>query len=270
MKFLVTGGTGFIGQNLVARLQSHAVEIFHRDQDIRCVLERIKPDCIINCAAEIYDANTMWATNVELVRSCLEWQKDHTDVQMLHLGSSSEYGVCSRASRETDAINPTDMYSGTKGIATILCQTYARSYGLDVTVIRPYSPYGPGERSHRLFPRLWQAFVLGREMELVQGVHDFCYIDDFIDAVITVIQSDQRQPGEIINVSNGQQHTNQEVLACFETVSGKSAPVTLIDRFVTPSVWLADTTLIRTKYGWQPKYDLERGIARFIGSAHYE
>lgn len=270
MKFFLTGSSGFIGGHLKTALAPYTVHTYHRGQDLVQALDNCQPDWIINCAAEIYDSGAMWSTNVELTRDCLEWQRLHPSTHIIHMGSSSEYGGCDHATCETDPIQPQDMYSGTKGIATVLCQTYARTYGLDITVIRPYSPYGPSERPHRLFPRLWQAFRLGREMELVQGVHDFCYIDDFVHAVIMIIHSDRRTPGEIVNVSNGIQHTNLEVLACFEKVLGKSAPVTLIDRFVTPSVWQADTTLIRTKYGWRPEYNLEQGIAQFIESAHYE
>jgi len=212
----------------------------------------------------------MWSTNVELTRGCLEWQRSHPHTRMIQIGSSSEYGPCDRASRESDNIKPQDMYAGTKGVATLLCQTYANTYGLDTTVIRPYSLYGPGERPHRLFPRLWQAFMLGREMEMVQGVHDFCYIDDFVDAVISIMQSDQRLPGEIVNVSCGIQHTNAEVLECFQHVLGRSAPVTILHRWTTPTVWQADISLVKSKYCWSPNHTLDQGVEKFIEKARYE
>lgn len=271
MKIFITGGTGFIGKNLVQRFDQHEVEVYKRQHGaIRSRLDDFSPDWIINCAAEIYNVAQMWSSNVELTRDCLEWVKDHPGTRMLHMGSSSEYGPVAQASREDDPIQATDMYAGTKGMATLLCQTYSRVHDLDVTVVRPYSPYGPGEKSHRLFPRLWQAFRLDRPMDLVQGVHDFCYIDDFVRAVEMIMNSEDRERGMIVNISGGIEYTNIQVLECFQRVTGKSAPVTLIDKFATPIKWQANVTLARERFGWCPEIDLEQGIRLFLEKAHYE
>lgn len=271
MKILITGGTGFIGSNLAHHFRDHAVDFFRRHMsDIQARLDWFAPDWIINCAAEIYDKNHMWTANVELTRQCLEWIKSNPATKMIQLGSSSEYGPCDRPTRETDPIRATDMYGTTKGIASSLCKAYATTFDLDISVIRPYSPFGPGEKSHRLFPRLWQAFMLDRPMELVQGVHDFCYIDDFVDAVHTIMHSDRRVPGDIINVSSGVQTTNAEVLEIFQRITKQGGNVIMVDRFVTPPVWQADINHARECYGWQPRISLEQGIQKFLEQAHYE
>jgi nucleoside-diphosphate-sugar epimerase len=188
---------------------------------------------------------------------------------MIQLGSSSEYGPVNRPTKETDPIQALDMYSGTKGMATILCQSYARGYNLDIIVVRPYSPYGPGERPHRLFPALWRSFKLDKPMDLVLGVHDFCYIDDFVDAINLIIESDKRTPGELINISSGVQVSNTDVLAAFRKVSGKEGLVDVKNNFTTPPIWTADISHIKTKYKWQPKISLEKGISKFLEKANY-
>jgi nucleoside-diphosphate-sugar epimerase len=162
------------------------------------------------------------------------------------------------------------MYSGTKGAATLLCQAYAKQHNVDVQIIRPYSPYGPGERPHRLFPALWRAFKLDNPMKLVMGVHDFCYIDDFVDAVDLIIGNDKRTPGEIINVSSGEQYSNSTVLETFRKITGLQGNVEVMAKFTTPPVWKADVTLVKEKYGWKPKYSLEDGIRKFLEEATYE
>lgn len=272
MKILITGGTGFIGSNLVQHFKDHEVHQYRRSSsDLQANLDWIRPDWIINCAAEIYNKDEMWASNVELTRDCLDWIKDHPETKMIHIGSSSEYGpVNNRPSVETDPIQAIDMYSGTKGIATVLCQTYAATYGVDVVTIRPYSPYGPGEKPHRLFPKLWQAFKLDRPMELVQGVHDFCYIDDFVNAVETIMSNEFRGRGDVVNISSGTQTTNAEVLTIFQQLTGKEGNVTMVDRFVTPAVWQANINYAYQRYGWRPSTTLEQGIAKFLEKAHYE
>lgn len=271
MKIFLTGATGFIGSNIATYFSGHQVESFRRNfLDIRGQLNLFQPDWIINCAAEIYDRDKMWAANVELTKSCLDWVRTNPSTKMMHVGSSSEYGPSDFPTMEIDPIRATDMYGTTKGIATQLCVTYAKTYDLDVVVVRPYSPYGPGERPRRLFPALWRAFKLNQPMELVQGVHDFCYIDDFVEAVDTIIKSDRRTPGDIINISSGIQSTNMEVLGCFRTITGQQGAVTIVDRLSTPRVWRADISHIKTRYVWYPKTSLEEGIRQFLDKAYYE
>ena len=269
MKIFITGSTGFIGQNLVQRYSDHEVFEFHRKLNLRDSLRYFKPDLIINCAAEIYNRDEMFAVNVSLVKECLDYVKEFPNTRMIQLGSSSEYGPVNRPTKETDPIQALDMYSGTKGMATLLCQSYARSYNLDIIVVRPYSPYGPGERPHRLFPALWRSFKLDKPMDLVLGVHDFCYIDDFVDAINLIIESDKRTPGELINISSGVQISNTDVLAAFRKVSGKEGLVDVKNNFTTPPIWTADISHIKTKYKWQPKISLEKGIIKFLEKANY-
>lgn len=272
MKIFVVGSTGFIGKNLVEFYSSKGHEVFEykRHMELLDRLNFFRPDLIINCAAEIYKKEQMFATNVELVHTCLWWITQNTSTRFVQLGSSSEYGPLDHASQESETVNPVDMYAGTKGIATMLCQTYANTYGLDIVVLRPYSPFGPGEQPHRLFPNLWKSFVLDKPMNLVQGVHDFCYIDDFVEALDLVIQSNTRTPGEIINVSSGIQTTNAQVLDLFRQITGKQGNVTIDDRFVTPPIWQANISHIKTKYRWSPKFTLEDGIKKFLERANYE
>ena len=106
-------------------------------------------------------------------------------------------------------------------------------------------------------------------MDLVLGVHDFCYIDDFVDAINLIIESDKRTPGELINISSGVQISNTDVLAAFRKVSGKEGLVDVKNNFTTPPIWTADISHIKTKYKWQPKISLEKGISKFLEKANY-
>jgi nucleoside-diphosphate-sugar epimerase len=271
MKIYIIGSTGFIGQNLVQRYKNEEVFEHKRYHDLLGKLEWFKPDVIINCAAEIYEPSKMFNINVGLVKDCLDWcDQQGNKTQFIQLGSSSEYGTVNRATHECDPIVADNMYSATKGAATLFCQAYGRQHNVDVQVIRPYSPYGPGERPHRLFPALWRAFKLDRPMTLAMGVHDFCYIDDFVAAVDLVIGNDKRIPGEVLNVSSGVQYSNSEVLETFRKITGIQGNVELTAKITTPAVWRADLGYIKQKYGWTPKTSLEDGIRKFLEEAKYE
>lgn len=270
MKVFITGSAGFIGKNLVNFYSNEKIFKFHRNMDLKKELEDFSPDLIINCAADIYDESKMWDSNVEMVRDCLEFCLTRKKIKMIQIGSSSEYGPMNVPTREDMPLNPTGMYAGTKGIATILCQTYASTYGVNVIILRPYSPYGPEEKPHRLFPNLWKSFKLNQPMNLVMGVHDFCYIDDFIDAISLIVDNNIENNGEIFNVSSGIQTSNLEVFDTFKSITGSPGNVSIVDYFSTPPIWQCDNSKIKERYGWYPKINLEYGIKLFLERASYE
>lgn len=265
MRLFITGSTGFIGGNLVKKYQNLDVVTYTRNEDLASQLEYHRPDVIINAAAEIYQPAAMFDVNIGLVKIILDYVQKNPKTAFIQFGSSSEYGPYDHATSECHLLNPQDCYSATKSSATYLCTQYAKKHNLDVVVIRPYSPYGPGERSHRLFPKIYNAFYLAQHMKLVAGVHDFCYIDDFVDGVDLILSSSDRTPGEVINISSGQQYTNQQVLETFEKVYGGKGNVEYnADIFSTPAVWCADISHAQQKYGYSPKFNLQSGIEEFV------
>lgn len=272
MKIFITGSTGFIGQNLVEFYKEHEVFEHKRYMNIGAKLDYFKPDLIINCAAEIYNAEDMFTPNVLWTTACLEFVKENPNTRMVQIGSSAEYGPMNRPSSEFDRINPVDMYQATKGAATLLCQGYARQYKLDISIARPYSVYGPGEKPHRLFPRLYRAFMKDEPMKLFQGFHDFIYIDDFIKGIHLMANRQGDPRGEIVNFGSGVQFSNFVVAEIFEKVVGHKAPITIETHMAKPfesSVWTCDTSYAKSVYKFMTEYTLEDGIKRFLEQAKY-
>jgi len=272
MKIFLTGTTGFVGRNLCDYYKDHEVFQYLRHMDVKRSLDFFKPDIIINSAAEIYNAEVMWESNVLMVLACLEYVKNNPNTKMIQIGSSAEYGPMPRPTKETDRINPVDMYQATKGSASLMCQGYARVYGLNIKVARPYSIYGRYEKPHRLFPRLWRAALLQEPMKLYHGVHDFIYIDDFVRGIDLLVGKDKEPLGDIINFGSGIQYTNLEVLELFQKIAGKEIPVEFINQMVKVyenDVWVCDTSYAREQYGFETEYTLEQGIQDFLRTADY-
>ena len=266
MKFFITGTSGFVGKNLLSFYKEHDIHSYTRGQNLVEELEKFQPDVIINSAAEIYDSEKMYASNIQIVYDCLEHVKK-TKIRMIQIGSSSEYGIMNRASNETDRINPIDMYQATKGAATLLCQGYARKYKLDILIARPYSVYGPGEKSHRLFPKLYKAFVQNEPMTLNQGYHDFIYIDDFVRGIDILVRQENPEQGDIVNFGSGVQYSNFEICDIFEEILGHSAPINKVSSMAKSfenDVWVCDTTYAEEKYGFKIEYDIDSGIRKLL------
>lgn len=267
MKIFITGTTGFLGMSLKEHFkQQHTVSEYVRGTNMTSALMVNKPDLIIHCAGEIYNTDKMFSTNVGLVEEILEWTKRNAETRMIQIGSSAEYGPVPRSTNEQDPINPVDVYQATKGAATLLCQGYARQFGLQTLVARIYSGYGVNERPHRLFPKLYCAFFNNEPMTLRDGVHDFIYIDDFVRGIELVL--DKPWPaGEIVNFGSGVQTTNLQVLRAWQQVTGLTGAVTYeegMSKAYESPVWRCNMEYAYNTYGFATEFTLEDGIEDFI------
>jgi len=270
MRIYITGATGFLGQSLQESFRGHTIFCHKRGDNISSDLNIFEPELILHCAGEIYNADLMFDTNIGMTHSILEWLRLHPYTRMIYIGSSSEYGILDRAANETDRINPVDIYQATKGAASLLCQGYARQYGLHTCVARIYSGYGAYERERRLFPTLYRAFYCNEPMTLRDGVHDFIYIADFVRGIGLLLEREW-PAGEIVNFGSGTQYTNLEVLQAWRRVTGIDAPVTYVEGFskaFESKVWRCDPTYARTQYKFQTEYSLDEGIRDFIEKKH--
>lgn len=276
MKIFITGATGFIGQNLVDYYtrRGHEVYAFRRDEVLTECLDDFAPDAIINSAAEIYDPECMFEPNIVMVQTILEYvRKCEQLCRLVQIGSSSEYGPTDYSTAENELLKPVDYYQGTKGAATLMCQGWARHFDLPVWIVRPYSVYGPGEREHRLFPRLYRAFTKNEPMTLYQGHHDFIYINDFVRGIDLVLQTWNLAPGEIVNFGSGFQTSNFDLLDLWIKVTGnKEAPVAKVAEMrkaFENTVWICDIAK-SFKLGFDCEYNLETGIRDFLLKAKYD
>lgn len=275
MRILLTGTTGFIGSNLSRYYsqQDHEIIEYRRGSDLAEILRSERPDVIINCAGEIYDESKMIESNIIMVQTMLEYVKDNPKSEMIHLGSSSEYGKINYPSSEEDPIDPIDMYSATKGAGTLLCQAYSRKYKLNATVVRPYSVYGPGDRKFKLHHRIWKCFVDSEDsMNLFEGMHDWIYIDDFVAGVDLVLQSKGKPRGEIVNLGTGRMSSNFYIFQLFCKEFGFTpSNIILKQQFMKAadsSVWCADIQKAKYIYNFRPKFTIEDGIKQFIKDEH--
>lgn len=262
---LIIGSNGFIGKNLVEHYSNFFNIIKHKKTDNLISSLKKSPDVIINCGAEIYLEENMFDSNIKMVYDLIKYVKK-TNIKLIHIGSSAEYGEKKYPSSEKDFLDPRNPYEATKAAASLICLGYAKEYKLPIFVARPYSVYGNYEKDHRLFPKLFDAFYNNVHMTLNQGFHDFIYIKDFIKGIDILLNSDIIG-GDIINFGSGKQYSNFEVYEIFKKISKKDGNILFNDKMIKTfesNIWICDTNYANKKYNFQTMFSLEDGIRDFI------
>lgn len=296
---LVTGGSGFVGANLVRRLVSdgydvhlilrgeadtwrlqgmldkvkvHTGDLTKKDQ-ISDIVQKVKPRTIFHLAAYgAYpfqtDPERIEAVNLDgtiiLLSAC---EKEGFDV-FINTGSSSEYGFKNKPMKETDTLEPNSSYAVFKSAATLFCQNEARSKKLPVITLRPFSAYGPYEEKTRLIPTLIVKFLQNECPPLASPdtARDFIYIDDVVDLYLMAANRPELG-GETFNVGTGLQTTLKEIVEIMkEMLKAKVKPKwnSMEKRSWDQSIWQANMSKTKKTFKWKPKYTLEAGLEKTV------
>jgi CDP-glucose 4,6-dehydratase len=172
--------------------------------------------------------------------------------------------------REDLALEPRYPYDVSKACTDLIARSYAATYGMPVAVTRLANVYGGGDFNFsRIVPDTIRALIQGeRPVIRSDGTpeRDYLYVEDAVDAYLAVLDSlaDERRHGRAWNAGNGRPVS---VRALVDTliaaagadvepeVQGEGKPAGEIDR-----QWL-DSSAIRAELGWEPRWELERGLA---------
>ncbi len=189
--------------------------------------------------------------------------------RFIQIGSSSEYGRTDSVRREDSVCIPSNVYEATKLAATALCQGYAARYDLDISVARPFSLYGPGDKARKLIPALYRSYIEHKPIDLYPGAHDWLEVSDFVEALVLLLGAPTEvTKGQVFNFGTGVSSSNLAVVAALESALGSKFDVRYQTgaRFHAHDVdnWVADATKARSVLGWAPKHDLQSGMHAYV------
>src|SRR5262245_134716 len=183
-------------------------------------------------------------------------------VRVVYASSSSVYGDAETFPTPEDADpRPISPYGITKLAGEHLARAYARSFGLDVVVLRYFNAFGPRQRPDMAFTRLAFALAEGRPFDLYgdgEQTRGWTYVSDVVSATLLAMAGGEGT----YNVGGGAEASMREAIAILERVSGRrlelrEGPPVPGDQRRTR----ADTTRIRDELGWQPQVSLEDGLS---------
>jgi dTDP-glucose 4,6-dehydratase len=164
-------------------------------------------------------------------------------------------------------VGPRSIYDEAKRAAEAFTMAYHNHHGVDTRIVRIFNTYGP--RMRRRDGRAVPAFVtqaLAGEPMTVFGdgsqTRSLCYVDDLIDGIERLLQSDRPLP---VNIGNPSEITMLELARTVRDLCGSSSEIVFEPLPVDdPRRRRPDIGVARALLGWEPKVPLEEGLSRTI------
>src|ERR1700722_18148867 len=220
-----------------------AVDITHGDvRDFDAVREIMRgADAVFHLAAligipysyehpqEVIDTNITGTSNVLLAA------KESTTLERVVLTSTSEvYGSALRIPIDEDhPLQAQSPYSATKIAADALGISFHRSFGLPVTIVRPFNAYGPRQSARAVIPTIISQALAKQSLQLgtLETTRDFTFVEDTARGFVAVAQSDEAV-GEVVNVGSGVEVSIGDIVAKVSHIVGYDLDVAVDERRV--------------------------------------
>lgn len=297
MRVIVTGGAGFIGSHVVRALVARGDDVTVLDVFDDAYDPAIKEQNVAGCGARVVRGDVTDAAVVEAVargaevivhlaaragvreslgREALYGRVNvegtavvlevaqRVGARVVAASSSSVYGARRDGPfREGDVLGaPASPYAATKQAAEALCRAAFHAHGTPVTVLRPFTVYGPRQRPGMAIGRFVRAALTGEPAPLFGDgsmVRDYTYVGDVVTAVLAAI--DRPLGHAVINVGSGAPIRLDDLVRLIERVVGGPVP---LDRRPEPPgdvplTW-ADPSRARDLLGWAAKVSLDEGL----------
>jgi len=301
VKILVTGGLGFIGSNLCRyMLTEHArFEIVNIDKigyganpanlkdlekeerytfikgdvcDSKLIDKTIKQiDAVVNFAAEthvdrsIADPETFIHNNTLGTFTVLEAMRKHNkQARLVQVSTDEVYGdILEGSFTEQHPPKPSNPYSASKASADMFVHAYHRTYGLNASVTRCTNNFGPYQFPEKLIPKTTIRALKNLQIPIYgtgKNIRDWLYVQDHCRAIDLVLA--KGKPGEIYNISSGNELVNIEIVKKILTLLGKKEDlVTHVgDRPGHDVRYSLNSSKLRSALGWKPKFTFTKAL----------
>lgn len=161
------------------------------------------------------------------------------------------------------------VYDEAKRFAESLTMAYHRAHEVDTRIVRIFNTYGPRMDldDGRALPNFLKQALLGQALTVYgdgSQTRSFCYVDDLIEGILRLLNSDEHLP---VNIGNPHEMSILQFAEIINELTGNKAGLTYLpdDRSTRdPQRRQPDITRARAILGWEPKHSLEDGIKKTI------
>jgi UDP-glucuronate 4-epimerase len=258
----------------------HQLDISHRAEiealgefAIRTSPFALRIDAVINLAARAgvrQSVENPWIyvdTNVTGTLNMLELCRQLAIPKFILASTSSIYGADAPlpTSEEADSSHPLQVYAASKKGAEALCHVYHHLYGIDISIFRYFTVYGPAGRPDMSMFRFTQWISEGLPVRLNgdgEQSRGFTYVDDIARGTILGLKP---LGYEIINLGGHETITMNQLIHMLEEQIGKKAQVNHLPMNATEMLanW-ANVDKARRLLGWQPQIGLKQGVSNLV------
>jgi dTDP-glucose 4,6-dehydratase len=304
VRFLVTGGAGFIGSNFVHQflrdhpsdqiivldkltyagnlrnleglLQDPRVQFVRLDISDPAVTEVAKNcDAAIHFAAEshvdrsIEDATPFVRTNVEgtwrLIDAC---RAGHVG-RFIHVSTDEVYGSLGPGERsaESSPLAPTSPYAASKAASDLLVLSAVKTHGFPAIITRCTNNYGPFQFPEKFIPLMISQALAGQSLPVYgdgRNVRDWIHVSDHCRAIDLILRNGKES--QIYNIGGGCELENITVARKILSALKQSESLLkfVTDRPAHDRRYALDCTKLKNELGWEPGWDFDRGLDETI------
>jgi UDP-glucose 4-epimerase len=298
-RFLVTGGSGFIGSHVVDRLvveEAAEVVVFDARPRTENLSEAMKSGRVRLVEGDVGDpaaladaaagADGVFHMAVLPLGPCSEEPRRCVDVnvvgtfnvldaarqagvqKVVFSSASSVYGDTNETMDETHPLGARTMYGGSKIAGEYFVRAFHDLYGLDYVILRYMNVYGPRQDGGLVINVLRR--IQAGEAPTIMGdgsqSFDFVHVADVAGANVRAMASDVGEA--TLNVGGGNEVTVREIVDRLIDLSGSSVePEVRADVEVPMTRRVGSSERAAELIRWQPEYDLERGLADVVARA---
>lgn len=165
-----------------------------------------------------------------------------------------------------DPNNDRSVYDEAKRLGETIVSMYQRNYGIDTKIVRIFNTYGPGMQADdgRVIPNFITRALRGETLQFFDNgkqTRSFCYIDDTVEGLVRLMESDHMGP---INIGNPNEYMSiiELAQAVIDIVGWDKSSIEYIPAPTRndPFIRRPDITLAQRVLGWDPKVDINTGL----------
>jgi len=305
-KALVTGADGFIGSHLVEALLERGYKVralaqynsfndwgwlegVGKNPNLEIVSGDIRDsfqvddlcqgvDVIFHLAALIaipysYVAPSSYIdTNIQGTVNICKAAMRHKVARVIHTSTSEVYGTAKYVPiNEEHPLQPQSPYSASKIAADAMAQSFFNSFGLPLTIARPFNTYGPRQSARAIIPTIITQILAGaKELRVgdMSPTRDFNYVSDTVRAFIMLSES-ERAVGEIVNIGSNYEISVRDTLNLIKEIIGRDVAFVVERERLRPErsevrrLW-CDNTKIKALVNFEPQVKIREGLKHTV------
>lgn len=244
------------------------------DKALNQIFSSDQVDVVIHLAAKagvrpsIESINEYYDVNINGTISLLESMRKNGIKKMVFASSSSIYGNNQKVpfSEDDRVDNPISPYASTKKSGELLCHVYSHLYNFDITCLRFFTVYGPRQRPDLAIHKFTKLIQENKPIPFYgdgSSSRDYTYIEDIVNGISCALN--HLEGYKIYNLGESKVITLKKLVEVIETIVGKKAVLNQLPmQQGDVSRTFADISKARAEIGYNPAYDFETGMKKFV------